>query len=70
MTTMDPQKTPSEATDICNTVIYVHLKTVKVLDTPFMYGISFYYLWGALKTLQASQDYQTKYFLPNIIKDT
>ena len=57
---MDPNKPPSEATNIYNTVIDVHLKTVEVCDIPFRYGIPFHYLCGALKALEAPQDYHTK----------
>ena len=60
VTTMDPNKSPSEATNIYSTVIDVHLNTVEVCDIPFRYGTPFHYLCGSLKALQAPQDHHTK----------
>ena len=60
VTTMEPNKSPSEATNIYSTVIDVHLKIVEVCDIPFRYGIPFHYLRGALKALKSPQDHHTK----------
>ena len=69
VTTMASTKPPSDATNIHNTTIKVHLKTLKFRDVPSRYGISSCRVRSDLNALQVHQDPCSKQNLPKLIKD-
>ena len=66
---MAPIKPPSDATNICNVIIDIHLNTLKTHHLPSRYDISSHSVQSALHALQVYQNSYLKQNPHNIIED-